>query len=188
MTPYDATFFEREATAAGIGAREILPLVFARYAHQDVIDVGCGVGAWCVEAMRLGARYACGIDGEWAEPSRLPGDWLFAARDLSTDPLPHVDADLAICLETAEHLPPARGPSLVRELCMLSPVVLWSAAVPGQGGEGHINERPHAYWEGLFAANGYDLDDFVRPAIAGKLFVPVWYRNNVMVFRREGYR
>jgi hypothetical protein len=61
-------------------------------------------------------------------------------------------------------------------------MVLFSAAPPGQGGEGHINERPYEFWRGLFAARGYTAFDCIRPAIAGRLKLPYWYRFNTLLY------
>lgn len=185
---YDAGFFRRESDASAIGARAILPLVFEAYHPRTVLDVGCGVGQWCIEALRLGAVNATGIDGPWVKPAQGQGPglehWHFLARNLEESLPAAVKWDLALCLEVAEHLPPERGPGLVFDLCRLSSLILWSAAVPGQGGEGHVNERPEAYWEGLFAANGFAPDYWIREAIRGRAEVPVWYRNNVVLYRR----
>jgi hypothetical protein len=48
--------------------------------------------------------------------------------------------DLAISMEVAEHLSPGRAPSFVDDLTGLAAVVLFSTAIPGPGGIGHINE------------------------------------------------
>lgn len=191
VNPYTPDFFARERESSREGARVILPLVFERYRPRTVIDIGCGCGAWCVAATQLGAENATGIDGPWvanALAALLPGrgtHWHFIARDLR-QPLPQACQPwgLAICLETAEHLPPTRGPGLVSELCALSPVILWSAATPGQQGEGHINEQPPRYWSKLFRARGYSPDLWIREAIAGIESVSVWYRNNIVIYAR----
>jgi hypothetical protein len=76
--------------------------------------------------------------------------------------------DLAVSLEVAEHLPPERGEGFVEDLCRLAPVVLFSAAVPGQGDPkhtGHLNERWQSYWASLFHERGYERAECVRPAI-----------------------
>lgn len=189
---YTPEFYDRERATSEAGARAILPLVFERYHFRTVIDIGCGCGCWCVEAARLGAENALGLDGAWAQDAGrlLPGrgvSWHFIARDLCAALPAAIQLwGLAICLETVEHLPPTRGPGLVRELCMLSPIVLWSAATPGQCGEGHVNEQPERYWERLFAEYGYRPDRWIREAIAERDDVPSWYRSNVMLYLSPG--
>ena len=64
-------------------------------------------------------------------------------------------------------------------------MVLFSAAVPGQGGENHINERPLDFWRGLFRAHGYRAFDAFRPGLAGLADVEPWYRYNVLLYVRN---
>ncbi|WP_251964078.1 class I SAM-dependent methyltransferase [Salinibacter ruber] len=55
--------------------------------------------------------------------------------------------DLVCCVEVAEHIEPARSEELVEKLCSLSSEwIYFTAAMPGQGGHGHINCRPHEHW------------------------------------------
>ena len=49
--------------------------------------------------------------------------------------------DLALSLEVAEHLPPECGSEFVQTLTDLSSVILFSAAIPFQGGTDHLNEQ-----------------------------------------------
>jgi hypothetical protein len=55
-------------------------------------------------------------------------------------------------LECAEHLPAHRAAPLVEWLTKSAPIVVFSAAIPGQGGKGHINEQPPDYWNDLFGS------------------------------------
>ncbi len=106
----------------------------------------------------------------------------FLARDL-TRPL-EIDRrfDLAMSMEVAEHLPEARSASFVADLTRLAPAVLFSAAVPGQGGIEHMNERWQSDWIGLFAAQGFEAWDVVRPATWDDEDVAFCYRQNMFLF------
>lgn len=53
--------------------------------------------------------------------------------------------DLAMTIEVAEHLTPVRADSFVEDLTRLSDVVLFSAAIPAQGGINHVNEQWQSY-------------------------------------------
>ena len=86
---------------------------------------------------------------------------------------------LAICLEVGEHLPPERAPGFVTDLTRLAPVVLFSAAVPGQGGTNHVNEQWSEYWVALFEAQGWTCRDAVRPWVRTNEDVAWWYRQNL---------
>ncbi len=85
-------------------------------------------------------------------------------------------------LEVAEHLPPTTAETFVKCLCSHADVVLFSAAQPGQGGERHVNERKPSYWAGLFAANGFNAYDSIRPLLAENKVVAPWYRFNTLLF------
>ena len=94
--------------------------------------------------------------------------------------------DLAISLEVAEHLPAASADTFVASLAGLSDFVLFSAAVPGQGGRHHVNEQWQEYWGERFARLGFAALDLVRRAIWSDRAIPYWYKQNTLLFvRRE---
>ena len=69
-------------------------------------------------------------------------------------------------LEVAEHIPPECADIFVESLTWgLAPVIMFSAAVPGQGGTLHLNEQWPAYWASKFAQHGYVLIDCLRPQL-----------------------
>ena len=63
----------------------------------------------------------------------------------------------------AEHLDPSRAISFVHELTELSDAILFSSAVPLQGGYHHINEKEMTYWVDLFKNEGYVPISCIRP-------------------------
>jgi hypothetical protein len=148
-----------------------------------MVDFGCGTGTWLTCARRLGV-----VDVLGYESSRRAADH-FDAPDL---PIEFVDLerpvepgrrfDLAISLEVAEHLSPSRSETFVADLCRASDRVLFSAAIPGQGGLDHVNEQWQSYWAALFAGHGYYPLDLVRPQIWNDKAIPVWYRQNVLLY------
>lgn len=151
---------------------------------RRVVDIGCGEGWWALEMAELAAK-VLGVDG--AHVNHRLGD-RFVAHDLE-QPLPDLgEFDLAICMEVAEHLTPARAESFIADLCKLAPYILFSAAIPGQGGNGHINCRWPSYWADLFEANGYGLNDSIRWRVWSDPSVEFWYRQNVHLAVRNGTR
>lgn len=151
---------------------------------DSVIDVGCASGGWLREFAERGAEIL-GIDGEYARSSLVIPESAFVAHDLTRPLPPHLSRyKLAVCLEVAEHLPSDRGPSLVSELATLSDSVLFSAAIPGQTGEHHVNLRWQSYWMELFQAQGYGAIDCVRPAVWTDPNVPWWYAQNALLYVR----
>jgi len=92
--------------------------------------------------------------------------------------------DLALCLECAEHLSESVAPTLVAALANVATHVVFSAAVPGQTGVGHINEQYPDYWRDLFAIQGFQMFDFFRPLIWNDERVEFWYRQNMYLFSK----
>lgn len=175
---YDPQFYNVIRGGAQSSAAAVAPLVFGLVRPASVIDVGCGEGWWAQAFAELGAD-VIGLDGAYVETSPL-GD-RFVPHDLAEE-LPELGPfDLAVCLEVAEHLPAERAAGLVADLVRLAPVVLFSAAIPGQGGTGHVNEQWPRYWTDLFEAQGYAVSGALRWQIWDDDRVENWYRQNLLV-------
>jgi SAM-dependent methyltransferase len=161
----------------------VVPLVVELVSPRSVVDVGCGSGVWLQAFRDAGIDDVCGIDGPWVEPSRLlfPSE-AFRAHDL-TQPI-HFERryDLAVSLEVGEHLPPDAAAGLVASLTRAAPIVLFSAAIPGQRGAEHINEQWPDYWVELFARVGYVAVDAVRAEIWDDPNVAPCYAQNTAIY------
>jgi SAM-dependent methyltransferase len=164
----------------------VLPIVQRLLNPTTVIDVGCGRGAWLKTFQELGINKIRGIDGEYVDRSKLliPPE-CFTCTDLSEPFEMDGRYDLAICLEVAEHLPEKMAPILIQKLVAAAPAVLFSAALPGQLGAHHINEKMPAYWRALFERHGYVLLDPIRPAILTDSRIEWWYRQNTVLYASE---
>lgn len=181
-TPYVPSFYS-QASGASRSAEVIVPILLSRTKVRSAVDVGCGTGSWLATLQANGVEDVLGIEGEWvqAAPLRIAPERLLL-HDL-TRPVPiHRRFDLAICLEVAEHLPPTRATSLVEDLTRLAPCVLFSAAVPGQGGTHHVNEQFLSYWVERFEREGFAPLDFIRPLVWSNDQVEWWYRQNIILF------
>lgn len=178
MTAYTPGFYDIIRAGTRASAEVAVPLILSHIPARTVIDVGCGEGWWAAEFAAHGCDVT-GIDGAYVAESPL-GD-RFYAHDL-TSPIPDLGRfDLAVCLEVAEHLPAGRAAGMVADLCRLAPVVVFSAAIPGQGGVGHVNEQRPAYWVDLFARNGYTASGALRWPLWDDDRVECWYRQNLLV-------
>ena len=151
---YTAKFY-RELESTRQSAAEIVPIIIELLKPSSIVDIGCGSGHWLAAAAELGVTDFLGVDGDWVNESQLgiPAK-KFIAHDLST-PL-NLDRrfDLALSLEVAEHLSEAAAGTFVQNLCSAADTVVFSAAIPGQGGRHHINEQWPAYWADLFHGCG----------------------------------
>lgn len=181
---YDDGFYAEQAPGSERSATAILPLAFRLSRPTSLVDVGCGVGTWLQVARELGVPTVFGVDGDYVRRTGLRVDeHEFQPADLRV-PLPSLARrfDMALCVEVAEHLPVGRAQGLVDDLCALADVVVFSAAIPGQGGTDHINLQPQSAWSARFAVNGYQGFDLVRPYVWADPSVDPWYRQNILVF------
>lgn len=184
---YGRAFFDKQSQASYRSSGPILQAAFELVECTSVVDVGCGVGPWLRAVGECGVDDFLGIDGQWVPADRLaiPAD-RFLAHDLRQPLELGRRFDLAICVEVAEHLPADAAATLVRTLTSLAPAILFSAAVPDQGGDGHINEQWPDYWARLFRAHGFGAHDCIRLPLWNDPRVDWWYRQNVLLYADRG--
>lgn len=180
---YGSDYFELIERQSEQSARAVVPLLQELLAPASVIDVGCGTGTWLEQFQANGAEDVLGIDGEWVDHSalRIPPE-RFQITDLANPPRMERRFDLVVSLEVAEHLPPSSAERFVEFLTGLGPVIAFSAAIPGQGGTGHVNEQWPRYWAERFAAHGYVPCDVVRPRIWNDERISWWFRQNLVLY------
>ena len=186
MTLYSQEFYDAIDEGSRSSAQVIVPIIAKYLPIDSVCDVGCGRGIWLRTFMEHGTLVILGLDGDYVDVNRLriPRE-CFRPTDL-TQPLPEGERfDLVISLEVAEHLPKSCAQQFVRGLTRLSDTVLFSAAIPGQGGTGHINEQWQSYWAQLFDAEGFKVFDPVRPRIWTSPNVAPWYTQNTLLYTKD---
>lgn len=88
-------------------------------------------------------------------------------------------------VEVAEHLPASRATSFVADLTSLAPLVLFSAAIPHQGGIAHLNERWHDYWADRFGAHDCIPIYCLRLRIWSDPAVAWYYAQNMILYGRR---
>lgn len=180
---YNADFYTYIDAGSRRSARAVAALLLAEMRIASLLDVGAGHGAWAAEWIAAGVADVLAVDGDYVTRAQLaiPED-RFRAHDLATPLDLERRFDLVQTLEVAEHLPADKAETFIDNLVRHGDVVLFSAAVPHQGGEHHVNEQPPEYWRLKFQARGYDAFDFVRPALAGRDEVMPWYRFNTFLY------
>jgi SAM-dependent methyltransferase len=183
---YSENYYQSIRSDSEASAEQVVPLILRLLSSQSVVDVGCGCGTWTKAYKQAGVKEVLGIDGNDVKLDQLVIDPAeFQRRDL-TQPL-RLDRrfDQVNCLEVAEHLPQERAKSFVEDLCRLGDLVVFSAAVPGQGGTHHINEQWPAFWIAHFQENNYVAVDCIRPQIWENPRVAWWYVQNLFVFIKQ---
>jgi cyclopropane fatty-acyl-phospholipid synthase-like methyltransferase len=187
-TPYDHQFYVEQKEIAHTSAREILPYLLELIQPRSVLDVGCGVGSWLYIFKEFGIENVFGIDGPWVDKNQLE---VPIENFLSVDLNKGVDLsrtfDLVMSLEVAEHINEEFSDKFVESLINHGSIILFSAAVPLQGGAHHVNEQWPEYWVKKFRERGYFVIDAIRPHIWQNKKVDFWYAQNMLIFVRSDY-
>ena len=187
MSMYNNEFYENRHKKTLYSAEKILSIVQKVIPEiKSAVDLGCGVGTWLSVLKERGASDIQGIDGNWVNKDYLviPSQ-SFIEHDLSKEIELNKTYDLAISLEVAEHLPPHSAKGFVSQITKLSDFVLFSAAIPGQGGVGHVNAQWPSYWISLFEKQGFVALDFIRKRIWNDESIRFWYRQNIILFVKK---
>jgi len=183
---YSHDFYSYIDAGSRRSARAVASILLPEMKIASLLDVGAGHGAWAAEWLVAGVKNVVAVDGDYVQPNQLAiPKKNFRAHDLSTPLDLKKSFDLVQSLEVAEHLPEGKAELFVDNLIRHGDVILFSAAVPHQGGEHHVNEQPPEYWRRKFAARGYAAFDFVRPKLEGRSEVMPWYRFNSYVYANE---
>jgi hypothetical protein len=188
MTPdlaniYRPDFYRTANRGSGSSARVCVPLIAQLLHPSSIVDAGCGQGEWLKAFAEMGVSDYHGIDGDHiADHQLLIPCERFTRHDLRRPLNLGRRFDLAMSLEVAEHLPARTASAFVRSLVVLAPAVVFSAAIPGQGGIHHINEQWPWYWKELFAREGYVQLDPFRQVLWKNPDVAVYYQHNLFLY------
>lgn len=149
---------------------------------ESILDVGCGFGKY-LEPFQAASKRVLGIEPFPMGPQSVP---IIEGNVLLADPIADRQFDLVICLEVAEHIERQSHDALfdfIRSHCSKS--LAFSGAVPNQGGDGHVAERPENEWLEEMTKRGFVLDSR-RTAVLRESATLWWYKNNIMAFNLEG--
>jgi len=189
---YNEEFFRLSLRSDRLASYKILgKFILRNFDPKSVIDYGCGCG-WLIKYLRDNGE---GIDVRGVEKF-VSEMWKVQKDNIRecivygdvTKPLPRMSkVDLSICLEVAEHIKEEYSSMLIHNICQNTNRVVFSAAPPGQGGIGHINEKDFYFWEIKFKERGFvinrerttDFRKFLHINNAKK-----WYTNNIAVMER----
>jgi SAM-dependent methyltransferase len=186
MQPYLEDFYNKLQKGSRRSAKEVIPLVLDLVHPKSVIEIGCGVGCWLSVFRESGIEDIVGVDGHWVDRKKLevPQE-RFLSFDLEKPFRMDREFDLVVSLEVAEHLPKECAEIFVDSLTRLGPTVLFSAAIPFQGGTNHVNEQWPEYWVRYFQERKYQAIDCIRKNIWENNNVEWWYAQNILMFIRN---
>jgi len=189
VSPYSPEFFRSNRESGLRSAGVVIPLLLkllSPFRPQSVVDLGCGAGGWVATWLSHGITDVLGIDGDYVDKSAMVIPTSnFLALDLTLPVKLNRKFDLAVSLEVGEELPPESSDTLVESLIGLSPLVLFSAAVPHQEGRNHVNEQWPEYWVQRFRARGYAVADLLRSRLWNNDTVNYYYAQNILLFVRR---
>lgn len=183
---YTPEFFKTKLVDSYISAKHIVSFVLEFLSIRSVLDVGCGTGHFLRAFYEAGVTEIEGVDGNYVPRDQLViKPEIFQTVDLAREFDLRRKYDLVVSLEVAEHLPADSADGFVNSLTRHGSVILFSAALPGQGGIGHINEQWPSYWAQRFEKCGYKAYDIFRPRLWDNREVAWWYRQNLLLFADE---
>ncbi|NET60161.1 MAG: class I SAM-dependent methyltransferase [Symploca sp. SIO2E6] len=183
---YDQEFYAKYQQGSIQSAQVVVPMIINLIQPKSVIDVGCGVGTWLSAFENCGVNDYLGVDGEYVDEEMLMiPQAKYQAVNLEKPIHLNREFDLVMSLEVAEHLPANKAEEFVKTLTGLGPVIMFSAAIPYQGGTGHVNEQWPEYWQDYFHQYGYVVFDGIRAKIWHDKAVEPWYRQNILLYLRE---
>jgi len=160
---------------------------------KSAVDFGCGIGCYLegmkqAGAMVQGYEYSYNNAKKYMSPEIVNNIAMGDVMSIINAP----QCDLSMSIEVAEHILPEKSGCLVDNLTNASKrYILFSAAPKGQGGTGHINERPMEDWIVNFNARGFTVDNHLIKDIRS-LFTGLprnkymsLIKNQVVLFRRK---
>ncbi|WP_339811899.1 class I SAM-dependent methyltransferase [uncultured Imperialibacter sp.] len=171
---YPAELFNSKA------ASRVLPVVLEHIQPKSVLDIGCGNGSWLYQFQKLGIADISGVDSPYIDGIDLLVDReKIIKKDLGKPFDLGKRFDLVISLEVAEHLPKESEDAFIENIVRHADTVVFSAALPHQGGQDHLNEQYPSYWAEKFAKHGYHFFDCIRKDLWNDSEIFFWYRQNI---------
>jgi SAM-dependent methyltransferase len=183
MTAYTTEFFDAIRSLSYQSAKRVVPVLVEMLSPTSVIDVGCGTGDWLAAFSEQGVSDFLGVDGDYIDKNQLAIP-KSAFMECQLPKLPPINRkfDLAVSFEVGEHLPPPAADEFIKSVTTVAPAVVFSAAIPGQGGNDHLNEQWPTYWARLFEKHGFVAIDCLRERFWQDPDVAWYYAQNMFLY------
>jgi glycosyltransferase involved in cell wall biosynthesis len=154
-------------------------------------DLGCGNGYIIENLLKNNSKKVWGVDGSEKFFDHVDRKLLKHVKVVDLTKIQRLPlADVALCMEVAEHIPFEYSDILLSNIISTSAdIIIFTAATPNQKGTNHINLQPHDYWIKKFQKKGYNMNQFLskkfKKDLRGKLKYTPWYLKNFMVFNKS---
>ena len=154
---------------------------------NSVIDYGCGAGWFLYYFKNRGITDVLGIEPNKNIRGVLDKSVKSNIEFLNLTEVIKINRffDLSMNIEVMEHIDEKYSTVCLDNITSYSSTLIFSAATPGQGGWGHVNEQPFSYWENRlndrdFVCNKNKTAEFRRFLKINK--ANNWYIKNISVF------
>lgn len=163
-------------------SEKIIHHIIKKFSPKSIIDIGCGVGTFLLAAEKKGISVLTGVDFYPVDEDLVITSEKFRRINI-TEPF-NLDQkfDIALCLEVAEHLHEEFAQILIKNLIKHSDIIIFSAAIPLQGGTNHFNEQWQDYWIQQFNFHNYSPSFDFRELIWNDDEIISIYKQNIVVF------
>ena len=152
-------FSSRSKLGGNLGATN-LDLKTLQYLKNDLgfssfLDIGCGTGGMVFNAISQGFC-ARGIEGD---PNSIPKDCpIIQCVDYRIGSSSHSsNFDIGWSVEFLEHVPSSFEKNYFKDFSLCKNILI-TAAPPGWGGDGHVNEQTEEHWIQKFSENNFSID------------------------------
>lgn len=179
-------FAQRKSGDWNADIRTFCQVIYDSFKPDSVADVGCGIGIYLQLLKEMGAKRVFGLEGtdNALKQAIVP---VIEKHDLRLPFQPKDSFEIVLCLEVAEHIHDVYADTMVNtivELCQKGGTIIFTAAVPRQGGFHHINLKPRKYWIEKFNTVGCQFKEILTEDIRKELQLKVlpWLKSNLMVF------
>ncbi|MCX5695207.1 MAG: methyltransferase domain-containing protein [Candidatus Omnitrophica bacterium] len=172
--------FKSELVGASTFPVKLINKTVELFSPKMVLDLGCGTGK-SLDYFLSKRIEVIGVEGSKIAISAANHPELIIKYNLEKELKLNKRFDLIWSFEFVEHIHPKFIDNLLKTFSNHSNRIVLSAARPGQGGNGHFNEQPEAYWVKQFEKYGYRSN---RDKIEELRNIDELYAKNMLVFER----
>ena len=182
---YDREYYGKIEREEHRQAERMADYLIDKYAPLSVIDFGCATGFYLEPFCRAGI-FTIGLEvSASAIDARLISSVIFG--DIRRKINVRWNFDLAICLETLEHIDERYEDQAIINIASASDLLIFSAAAENQIEESHVNLKPKSHWIDKF--NEYGMQYSERETEELLTYIKSgyrlgWFVQNAMVLRR----
>lgn len=157
---------------------------------DSAIDIGGGTGAWLKALQDLNNARILTVDNSKYDRKGIIEESEFFECDITTMDINKIintygRFNIAITIETAEHIDEKYADKFVDNLCCVSDVIMFSAAIKFQGGNGHVNEQRQSYWAEMFKKRNYYPIDCIRSHFWYDVDIHYHYKENCILYVKD---